>query len=46
VDEKAGAGARTWIGRVPESGDYRIDITRSPEATAPSLPYLLVLRKR
>jgi len=46
VDEKAGIGARTWIGRVPESGDYRIDITRSPEATAPSSQYLLVLRKR
>jgi hypothetical protein len=46
LDEKAGAGARTWIGRVPESADYRIDVSRGAQATGQSLTYLLVVRKR
>jgi hypothetical protein len=46
VDEKAATGARTWIGRVPESGDYRIDVTRPAQTGGPSLPFLLVVRKR
>jgi hypothetical protein len=46
VDGKAGEGARTWIGRVPESGDYRIDVIRAPQAAGQTLPYVLVVRKR
>jgi hypothetical protein len=46
VDAKAGEGARTWIGRVPESADYRIDVTRTPQASGQTLPYMLVVRKR
>jgi hypothetical protein len=46
IDDKAAAGARTWIGRVPESGDYRIDVSRGAQAPSQSLQYLLVVRKR
>lgn len=46
VDDKAAEGTRTWMGRVPESGDYRIEVTRSPQASGQTLPYMLVVRKR
>lgn len=46
VDDKAAAGGRSWIGRVPESADYRINVSPGPQATSPSLAYLLVVRKR
>jgi hypothetical protein len=45
-DAKAAAGARTWIGRVPESADYRIDVTRVTQAGGELLPYVLVVRRR
>jgi hypothetical protein len=46
LDAKAAAGARTWIGRVPESADYRIDVTRVAKQGGELLPYLLVVRRR
>ncbi len=46
VDAKAAAGARTWIGRVPESADYRIDVTRLAAHGGELLPYVLVVRRR
>lgn len=46
IDAKAAAGARTWIGRVPESADYRIDVTRLAAQGGDLLPYVLVVRRR
>jgi hypothetical protein len=46
LDAKAAAGARTWIGRVPESADYRIDVTRLAQQGGQWLPYVLVVRRR
>jgi hypothetical protein len=46
LDTKAAAGARVWIGRVPESADYRIDVTRLAEKGGQLLPYVLVVRRR
>jgi hypothetical protein len=46
VDAKAAAGARTWIGRVPESADYRIDVVRLASKGGELLPYVLVVRRR
>jgi hypothetical protein len=46
LDAKAAAGARTWIGRVPESADYRIDVTRVAQQGGELLPYVLVVRRR
>jgi hypothetical protein len=46
LDTKAAAGARVWIGRVPESADYRIDVTRPAQEGGQLLPYVLVVRRR
>ena len=46
LDAKAAAGARTWSGRVPESADYRIDVTRVAQQGGELLPYVLVVRRR
>jgi hypothetical protein len=46
LDAKAAAGARVWIGSVPASADYRIDVTRLAPAGGQLLPYVLVVRLR
>lgn len=46
VDARAGAGNRVWTGRVPESTDYRIEVTRQPHAGGEVLPYVLAVRVR
>jgi hypothetical protein len=46
LDANAAAGARRWIGRVPESADYRIDVTRPAQHGGELLPYVLVVRRR
>jgi hypothetical protein len=45
VDAAAGEGVRTWIGRVPESGEYRIDVVRRASGREPIL-YGLSMRLR
>jgi hypothetical protein len=46
LDTKAADGTRVWIGRVPESADYRIDVTRLARQGDQWLPYVLVVRRR
>ena len=46
VDAKAREGARVWTGRVPDEGDYRIDVVRLAPAGEPQLPYVLVVSMR
>ena len=46
LDAKARDGARVWTGRVPEDGDYRIDIVRLAPAGEPRLPYILIISMR
>jgi len=43
VDSHANDGVRTWIGRVPADGDYRIDVVRLASGGDPRLPYVLVV---
>lgn len=45
VDARAREGGRTWIGRIPENGEYRIDVVRLAGGREP-LPYLLSMRLR
>jgi len=45
IDARARDGVRTWIGRLPEDGDYRIDIVRLA-AGATDLPYVFVISMR
>ena len=45
IDERARDGLRTWIGRLPEDGDYRIDVVRLA-AGATELPYIFVISMR
>jgi hypothetical protein len=45
IDERARDGVRTWIGRLPEDGDYRIEVVRlAPGAI--ELPYVFVISMR
>jgi hypothetical protein len=46
VDAKARDGVRVWTGRVPDEGDYRIDVVRLAPAGEPQLPYVLVVSMR
>ncbi len=46
VDAKAREGVRVWTGRVPDEGDYRIDVVRLAPAGEPLLPYVLVVSMR
>jgi len=46
LDGKAAAGARVWMGSLPASADYRIDVTRLAPTGGPLLPYVLVVRLR
>jgi len=43
IDARAGDGARVWTARVPASGDYLIDVVRSPAAREPVLTYMLTV---
>jgi len=45
IDARARDGVRTWIGRLPEDGDYRIDVVRLA-AGATELPYVFVISMR
>jgi hypothetical protein len=46
IDSRAHDGVRTWIGRVPENGDYRIDVVRLATGGDPRLPYVMVISMR
>jgi hypothetical protein len=46
LDSRARDGARTWIGRIPDDGDYRIDVVRLAAAGASLLPYVLAISGR
>lgn len=46
IDTKAQGGVRTWVGRIPEDGDYRIDVVRLAAGGDARLPYVLVLSLR
>jgi hypothetical protein len=43
LDERAGEGARVWTGRVPASGDYRIEVIRLDAGGANVLTYTLAV---
>lgn len=46
IDAKARGGVRTWVGRVPEDADYRIDVVRLASRGAADLPYTLLVSLR
>lgn len=46
LDARAREGTRTWVGRVPSEGDYRIDIVRTVPTGDPALTYRLSVRVR
>jgi hypothetical protein len=46
IDARAQEGVRTWIGRVPEDGDYRIEVVRLASGGAPRLEYLIAVSVR
>jgi len=46
IDERAQNGVRTWVGRIPEDGEYRIDVVRREAAGEPRLSYLMTVSKR
>ena len=46
LDARASAGARIWTGRMPASGDYRIEVERVIPTGTPALPYDLVVTMR
>jgi len=43
LDSRAHDGVRTWIGRVPADGDYRIDVVRLASGGDSLLPYVMVV---
>jgi len=46
VDERAQEGVRTWAGRLPDEGDYRIDVVRLDPGRDPRLSYVLTVVKQ
>ncbi len=46
VDERAQEGVRTWAGRLPDEGDYRIDVVRLDAGRDPRLSYVLTVVKQ
>jgi len=46
LDERAQNGVRTWVGRIPEDGEYRIDVVRLTAGGEPRLSYLMTVSKR
>ncbi len=46
IDAKARGGVRTWVGRIPEDADYRIDVVRLAARGSAQLLYTLVVSLR
>lgn len=46
VDARAQEGVRTWAGRLPDEGDYRIDVVRLDAGGGPRLSYVLTVVKQ
>jgi hypothetical protein len=46
IDSRANNGVRTWIGRIPEDGDYCIDVVRLAPGGSSQLPYVMVVMMR
>jgi hypothetical protein len=46
IDSRARDGVRTWIGRIPDDGEYRIEVVRLAAGDAPRLPYVMVVGLR
>jgi hypothetical protein len=46
IDAKTRAGVRSWVGRVPEDADYRIEVVRLTSRGAADLPYTLLVSLR
>jgi hypothetical protein len=46
VDDRAHEGVRTWTGRLPDEGDYRIDVVRLDTGRDPRLSYVLTVVKQ
>jgi hypothetical protein len=46
VDQRARDGVRTWIGRLPDDGDYRIEVVRLAPGGASRLPYVITVSMR
>jgi hypothetical protein len=46
LDARARAGARIWTGRMPASGEYRVEVERVVPTGTPALPYDLVVTLR
>jgi hypothetical protein len=46
IDSRAQDGVRTWIGRIPEDGTYRIEVVRLAPAGMPRLEYLMIVALR
>ena len=46
LDPQTRDGVRTWVGRIPEDGDYRIDVVRLAAGGEQWLPYLISVRLR
>jgi hypothetical protein len=46
IDERAQAGVRTWAGRMPEEGDYRIEVVRLDTGHEPRLSYVMTVVKQ
>jgi hypothetical protein len=46
LDERAQEGVRTWAGRLPDEGDYRIDVVRLDTGRDPRLFYVLTVVKQ
>ena len=46
VDVRARDGARVWSGRVPDEGEYRVDVVRPAGSGEARLPYILIVSMR
>ena len=46
IDSRARDGVRTWIGRIPDDGEYRIDVVRLAAGDARRLAYVVVIGLR
>jgi hypothetical protein len=46
LDARAQSGVRTWVGRIPEDGDYRLDVVRLASGGPAQLLYDLALSLR
>jgi len=46
LDQRARDGVRTWIGRLPDDGDYRIEVVRLAPGGASRLSYVMIVSMR